>query len=211
MAARTRGGATRDLFTAGSSRLGGGRFRPSGAAPKRPGRPRGQRRQPGQHAGFLVAEVARNYVATARLQAAWISRGPTCPASRKPAAGDWRRQAGLGSSLEVNRARTKPGTDPRADPRAGNRLREAENRLASCSARRPPACTAAGAGGRDSPGADTLAAGIPADTCCRRPDVRAAERQLAAETARIGVARPRAIQFQPQRLDRLEALQMGDL
>ena len=35
---------------------------------------------------------------------------------------------------------------------------------------------------------DGLAVGIPADTLRQRPDVRAAERRLAAETARVGVA-----------------------
>jgi len=35
---------------------------------------------------------------------------------------------------------------------------------------------------------DTVAVGIPADTLRQRPDVRAAERTLAAETARVGVA-----------------------
>ena len=35
---------------------------------------------------------------------------------------------------------------------------------------------------------DRIAVGIPADTLRQRPDVRAAERKLAAETARVGVA-----------------------
>jgi outer membrane protein TolC len=38
-------------------------------------------------------------------------------------------------------------------------------------------------------GPDNIAIGIPADTLRRRPDVRGAERQLAAATARIGVAK----------------------
>jgi len=38
-------------------------------------------------------------------------------------------------------------------------------------------------------GPDEIAIGIPADTLRRRPDVRSAERQLAAATARIGVAK----------------------
>jgi outer membrane protein TolC len=38
-------------------------------------------------------------------------------------------------------------------------------------------------------GPDSIAVGIPADTLRRRPDVRSAERQLAAATARIGVAK----------------------
>ena len=35
---------------------------------------------------------------------------------------------------------------------------------------------------------DRVLVGIPADTLRRRPDVRAAERRIAAETARVGVA-----------------------
>ena len=38
-------------------------------------------------------------------------------------------------------------------------------------------------------GRTAIAVGIPADTLRRRPDVRSAERQLAAATARIGVAK----------------------
>ena len=44
-------------------------------------------------------------------------------------------------------------------------------------------------------GPASVAAGIPADTLRQRPDVRAAERNLAAATANIGVA---AAQLYPQ-------------
>jgi outer membrane protein TolC len=40
--------------------------------------------------------------------------------------------------------------------------------------------------------APEVAVGVPAETLLRRPDVRRAERALAAETARIGVAKAAA-------------------
>src|SRR3546814_1473784 len=43
-------------------------------------------------------------------------------------------------------------------------------------------------GGPVPDGPDNIAVGIPADTLRQRPDVRSAERALAAATARIGVA-----------------------
>ncbi|MBU1666134.1 MAG: TolC family protein, partial [Gammaproteobacteria bacterium] len=60
--------------------------------------------------------------------------------------------------------------------------------------------------------ADALAVGIPADTLRRRPDVRAAERKLAAETARIGVAEAaRYPNFQLSGSIGLDALNAGGL
>jgi NodT family efflux transporter outer membrane factor (OMF) lipoprotein len=84
------------------------------------------------------------------------------------------------SNLEATRASIRP---------LEIGLRQANNRL----------CTLLGAptidlsellgGGRGIPSApDEVAVGIPADLLRRRPDVRAAERQVAAQSAQIGVA-----------------------
>ena len=57
-----------------------------------------------------------------------------------------------------------------------------------------------------------IAVGIPADTLRQRPDVRAAERRLAAETARVGVAEAaRYPSFKLSGSIGLEALTLGAL
>ena len=101
----------------------------------------------------------------------------------------WRADAGLATSLDVEQANTS----------------YEQTRAADSFARIEPDAGTESIGGADrrTPGAlsDTLAerkpvpvapmdivAGVPADVLRRRPDIRGAERRLAAQTAQVGVA-----------------------
>ena len=162
----------------------------------------------------LVAEVARNYVALRGYQAGLgIARANLASQSETLQLADWRAQAGLGSSLEVEQARTNREQTRAQIPALETALAQAENRLALLLGQAPaslhPLLAPVAAIPRV---ADVLAVGIPADTLRRRPDVRAAERKLAAETARIGVAEAaRYPGFQLSGSIGLDALRAGDV
>lgn len=138
----------------------------------------------------LAAEVARNYVelrsAQQRLTIArdnLASQGDTLQIT------DWRNQAGLASTLDVEQARTTREQTRSQIPVLETTLAQAENRLAILLGQVPGSLH----GRLDAPAgipaaSKDLAIGIPADTLRQRPDVLAAERRLAAQTARIGVA-----------------------
>ena len=162
----------------------------------------------------LVAEVARNYVELRGYQARLgIARANLESQSETLQLTEWRAQAGLGSSLEVEQARGNREQTRAQIPTLETGLAEAEHRLALLLGQAPASLHAQLAPAAALPRIpDALAVGIPADTLRRRPDVRAAERRLAAETARIGVAE--AARYPGFRLTGsigLEALQAGDL
>lgn len=101
----------------------------------------------------------------------------------------WRVQAGLASSLDEQQARTQLAQTEASIPQYRTSIRGALNRIAVLTAEAPGAATAALESAAPIPAPPTaIAAGFPADTLRQRPDVRAAERSLAAATARVGVA-----------------------
>ena len=102
----------------------------------------------------------------------------------------WRVQAGLASSLDEQQARTQLAQTEATIPDNEASIRNALNRIAVLTGQAPGAATAAlePAGAIPTPPSN-VATGFPADTLRQRPDVRSAERSLAAATARIGVAR----------------------
>ncbi|MCU0639220.1 MAG: efflux transporter outer membrane subunit [Candidatus Krumholzibacteria bacterium] len=138
----------------------------------------------------LVAEVALNYtnvrVYQARLAAAETNlrlQGETYDLIR------WRREAGLGDELELNQARYNLESTRSRIPSLRTGLEEAMNRAAILLGREPGSLHAELSVSAGIPSAPAnAAAGVPADAIRRRPDVRKAERRLAAETARVGVA-----------------------
>jgi NodT family efflux transporter outer membrane factor (OMF) lipoprotein len=162
----------------------------------------------------LVAEVARNYVELRSYQARLgIARANLASQSETLQLTEWRAQAGLGSSLEVEQARGNRAQTRAQIPSLETGLMEAEHRLALLLGQAPASLHAQWVQVAALPRiADTLAVGIPADTLRRRPDVRAAERKLAAETARIGVAEAaRYPNFTLSGSVGLDALRAGDL
>jgi NodT family efflux transporter outer membrane factor (OMF) lipoprotein len=101
----------------------------------------------------------------------------------------WRAEAGLTTALDVEQARTNL-EQTRADvPLLRSALESAKHRIAVLAGAPPAALGALLAEPRPIPAAQReLAVGVPAETLRQRPDVRRAERELAAATARVGVA-----------------------
>lgn len=100
----------------------------------------------------------------------------------------WRAQAGLVSQLDVEQARSTREQTRAAIPALESGQAAAEHRLAVLAGQMPGALHPRLTEVRPLPAAPAqLASAIPAETLRQRPDVRAAERTLAAETARIGV------------------------
>ncbi len=100
-----------------------------------------------------------------------------------------RFEAGLVGARDVAQAMTIVQATRSRVPSLEVGLRAAENRLAVLLGFAPGALAAELADARPIPVPPVeVAVGVPADLLRRRADVRRAERQLAAETARIGVA-----------------------
>lgn len=101
---------------------------------------------------------------------------------------DWRVQAGLVGSLDLEQSRQLRAQTAANIPNLERSYAAAVNRLAVLLGEAPGAVTPLvdAAAANDIPLAPAASA-IPADVIRRRPDVTAAERSLAAETARIGV------------------------
>jgi NodT family efflux transporter outer membrane factor (OMF) lipoprotein len=101
---------------------------------------------------------------------------------------DARFRAGTGNQLDVDQARSTLDQTRAAIPELEIALRQSTNRLCTLLGV-PPEDLRAKLGEGPIPTAPTdVAAGLPADLLRRRPDVRQAERQAAAQSARIGVA-----------------------
>jgi NodT family efflux transporter outer membrane factor (OMF) lipoprotein len=136
----------------------------------------------------LAAEVALNYVQVRALQARLgIARANLATQSETLQLTQWRAQAGLTSSLDVEQARAAVEQTRAQVPSLESSLAAARNRLAVLGGTHPGSLDARLAAAGAIPAVPaSLAIGIPADTLRQRPDLRAAERRLAAETARIG-------------------------
>lgn len=166
----------------------------------------------------LVAEVARNYIELRAAQqrqaladAALAAREQTLQLAT------WRQQAGLVSDLDVAQARTDLESARAGLPALRAAVVAARHRIEVLLGQAPGTLDArlaapvaiavplAPAG---------IAVGIPADTLRQRPDVRGAERRLAAQAARLGEAR--AARYPSLRLtgsigwDALAAQGLGD-
>jgi len=102
---------------------------------------------------------------------------------------EWRFAAGLVSSLDVEQAKTNLESTRSQLPRLRSNIEAAKNRLAVLLGVYPGTLEAQLGARKPIPEAPVeVAVGVPAEVLRRRPDVRRAERQLAAQTARIGVA-----------------------
>ncbi|MDE8651178.1 efflux transporter outer membrane subunit [Novosphingobium sp. H3SJ31-1] len=139
----------------------------------------------------VESEVARNYVLArgyqARLENAKASLA--IQDDNLEIAG-FRVQAGLVSSVDAEQARASRAQTAAGIPALEQQYNAAVSRIAVLTGQAPgafkPLLAAPGPIPR---GPESVGAGIPANVLRQRPDVRAAERGLAAATAQIGVAR----------------------
>lgn len=101
----------------------------------------------------------------------------------------WRAQAGLTTVLDVEQANTSYEQTRAQIPLLESSLVQNMNRLAVLTGQTPGALKTALEARKPIPVAPVdIVVGVPADVLRRRPDIRSAERQLAAQTARVGVA-----------------------
>jgi outer membrane protein, multidrug efflux system len=139
----------------------------------------------------LAAEVAINYVDLRDYQARLAIAQANLEAQRETLQlTEWRAQAGLVSSVDVEQARTSAASTSAQIPSLQTGIVQAEHRLAVLAGLQPSAL----AGQLDRPAPIPavpahIAVGIPADSLRQRPDVRAAEQRILAETARLAEAK----------------------
>ncbi len=136
----------------------------------------------------LVAEVAQNYIELrAYQQRLAIARKNLAAQTETLQITEWRNQAGLVGSSDVEQARTNREQTRAGIPDLEVGLTAAENRLAVLLGRNPGSLHQQLKENKPLPPLpDAIATGIPADVLRQRPDLIAAERTLAAETARVG-------------------------
>jgi multidrug efflux system outer membrane protein len=139
---------------------------------------------------LVAAEVVRNYLelrgAQKRLDVARQNLGLQ---SETYELTQVRLELGRGTQLDVASAAASLAATAAEIPLLVAAEAAAANRLAVLLGLRPGALAAELAPRNIAPHLTTLAVGSPEDLLKRRPDIRAAERELAAATARIGVAK----------------------
>ncbi len=139
----------------------------------------------------VQAEVARNYVLARlyQLQLANARDSLALQDDNLEIAG-FRVQAGLVSSLDQEQARVQRAQTAASVPSIEQQYNAAVSRLGVLTGEAPGALKPMLEAVKPIPrGPQTAGVGIPADVLRQRPDVRSAERNLAAATAQIGVAK----------------------
>jgi outer membrane protein, multidrug efflux system len=138
----------------------------------------------------LLAEVALNYVEvrTYQMRIA-VAEANLETQNETYRLSQWRYEAGLSDELAVQQARYNLENTRSQIPTLHTGLEGAMNRIAVLLGEQPGKVH----GGLQKWGPIPVtplkvAVGVPADILRRRPDVRQAERELAAQTARVGVA-----------------------
>jgi NodT family efflux transporter outer membrane factor (OMF) lipoprotein len=138
----------------------------------------------------VYAEVARNYVVVRSSQTRLAASQHNIESQREIVELTRTRfKHGLASDLDVAQAEQVLASSEATVPAIRIRLENAMHALALLLGREPAALKELLSEPRPIPTLpETVGVGIPADLIRRRPDIRRAERQLAAQTARVGVA-----------------------
>jgi len=138
----------------------------------------------------LLGEVASNYIDVRTTQARLSAATQNIKAQEDTfQLTTWRYQAGLSDELAVQQARYNLASTRAQLPGLRTNLEANLNRLAVLLGKEPGQIHELLKEAASIPAPPlTVAVGVPAEALRQRPDLRRAERQLAAATARIGVA-----------------------
>jgi NodT family efflux transporter outer membrane factor (OMF) lipoprotein len=138
----------------------------------------------------MAAEVALAYVQLRGQQAqVAIARNNLVSQNETLQITDWRAQAGLTTSLEVEQARTASEQTAAQIPTLDANIAKTRHALAVLTGQPPAALEILLAASQSVPQApQDLALSIPAQTLRQRPDVRAAEHRISAALARVSAA-----------------------
>ena len=151
----------------------------------------------------LLGDVATNYV-TYRTTEQRIKYAKENVALQRKTLQivEGQRKVGIVGELDVDQARSTLEQTEAAIPELEIALRQAANQLCILLGIPPQDLQARLGAGAIPTAPPEVAVGIPADLLRRRPDVRRAERQAAAQSAQIGIAEA---QFYPLHLDQRHA------
>jgi len=138
----------------------------------------------------VYAQVGRSYVALRTAQARMAAAERNIESQQEILTLTRTRfKYGLASDLDVAQAEQVLASSEATVPEIQVQVDRSMHALALLVGRAPSALKEELAPPRPIPGLDTsIRIGVPADLIRRRPDIRRAERRLAAQTARIGVA-----------------------
>jgi NodT family efflux transporter outer membrane factor (OMF) lipoprotein len=140
---------------------------------------------------FLTSEVARTYIdlRTAEERLA-VARSNVEIQTESLRLAQAQFDAGAVYELDVFQAKALLRTTQASIPGFESEIRQAKNALAVLLGKLPGEVDAMiGVAGRVPPVPDEVGLGFPAELLRRRPDIRLAERQLAGQSAQIGVAK----------------------
>ena len=138
----------------------------------------------------LLGDVALNYTSVRMSQArlAFAERNLAAQAELLDIT-RWRAEAGLATVLDLEQAEASYQQTRAQIPSLESNLAQAMNRLAVLTGQVPGALHEQLSVRRPVPTAPAdIVAAVPADVVRQRPDIRAAERRVAAQSAQVGVA-----------------------
>ena len=137
----------------------------------------------------LLADIASTYTDVRTLQQRILLAQQNVKIQRETAGiADARFRGGLVTELDVDQAESNLAQTEALIPQLELQLRQATNQLCVLLGEPPSNIIAVLGEGRIPDAPQQVAIGIPADLLRRRPDVRRAERQVASQSARVGVA-----------------------
>jgi len=139
----------------------------------------------------LTAEVARTYVAIRNFEERLdIARENVRVQQRSLQIAEARFNGGEVSELDVSQAQALLSETQSLIPRLSMNLRQAKNALSILLGKMPSELNEILGGPKPIPAVPAeVTVGVPAELLRRRPDIRLAERQLAAQSPRIGIAK----------------------
>jgi NodT family efflux transporter outer membrane factor (OMF) lipoprotein len=138
----------------------------------------------------LLGDVALGYVnvRTAQSRLTFAERNLTAQAELVTIT-RWRSEAGLADTVDVEQVKTSYAQTQAQIPALERTLATSMNRLAVLTGQQPGALVGTLSERRPIPVTPAdIVSSVPADVMRRRPDIRRAERRLAAQTAQVGVA-----------------------